>query len=348
MRGFYRFLITRSINMVIVLFATLVLTIALLGPTMDKILTDAIKFYVVEEVNYKEIRFSSAEERQRYIDERVEFQIKTLGLDEPWYSPKRFANTVLKVMVLDLGKSNFFTSENGSSDVRDIILERLPKTVLLFTTSTLIITVAGLYFGAFVASKAGSLWDRLNSASAVFSGSFPTWWVGMLMIFAFAFTYHIFPARSTPLTPPSDPSYAVDLLYHMLLPLITLVLVGFGSWAYIVRYFVVGILGEDYIAAKRAAGIPEKKILYSHALKNAAPPIVTVIALSLAGSFGGAITVEAVFDWPGMGRLYYDAIGFLDIPVIIGLTYVSTVIFVITVFVTDIVYAYFDPRVKVA
>jgi peptide/nickel transport system permease protein len=115
-----------------------------------------------------------------------------------------------------------------------------------------------------------------------------------------------------------------------------------------VRYFVVGVLSEDYIAAKRAAGIPEKRIVYSHALKNAALPIVTVIALSLAGSFGGAIIVEAVFDWPGMGKLYYDAIGALDIPIIIGLTYVSTVIFVITVFLTDIVYAYFDPRVKVA
>jgi peptide/nickel transport system permease protein len=134
----------------------------------------------------------------------------------------------------------------------------------------------------------------------------------------------------------------------MILPLITLVLVGFGSWAYIVRYFVVGILGEDYIIAKRAAGIPQKKILYSHALKNAAPPIITVVALSLASSFGGAITIEAVFGWPGIGSLYYQAIGFLDIPVIIGLTYISTLIFVFTVFLTDIVYAYFDPRVKVA
>ena len=349
MGGFGRFLLKRSINMVIVLFATLVLTIFLLGSTMDKILVDAIRVDVVEEVNYnRDLRFSTAAERQLYIDERTDLQIRTLGLDEPWYSPKRFTNTVLKVMVLDLGKSNYLTSDSGSSNVRDIILERVPNTVLLFTTSTMIITVIGLYLGAFVANRSGSLWDRLNSAFAVFSGSFPTWWVGMLMIFAFAFAYHIFPARSTPLTPPSDPAYALDLLYHMLLPLITIVIVGFGSWAYIVRYFVVGILSEDYIAAKRAAGIPEKRIVYSHALKNAAPPIVTVVALSLAGSFGGAITVEAVFDWPGMGKLYYDAIGASDIPIIIGLTYVSTVIFVITVFLTDIVYAYFDPRVKVA
>jgi peptide/nickel transport system permease protein len=114
-----------------------------------------------------------------------------------------------------------------------------------------------------------------------------------------------------------------------------------------VRYFVVGILGEDYIAAKRTAGIPERRIVYSHALRNAAPPIATVVALSLAGSLGGAVLIEAVFDWPGMGSLYYDAIGFLDIPIIIGITYVLTVIFMITVFVTDIIYAYFDPRVKV-
>lgn len=334
--------------MVIVLFATLVLTISLLGPTMDKILVDAIKFYIVEEINQKELQFQSLEERQAYIDNRVEDQIKTLGLDEPWYSPKRFSNTVLKVMILDLGKSNYITSDTGSQNVRDIILEKLPKTVLLFTTATIISTIIGLYLGAFVANKAGSIWDRLNSSFAVFSGSFPIWWVGMLMIFAFAFTYAIFPSHSTPKTAPSDPSYIIDLLYHMSLPLITMTLVSFGAWAFMVRYFVLGILSEDYIFAKRAIGISEKKILYSHALRNAAPPIVTVIALSLAASFGGAITVEAVFDWPGMGRLYYDAIGFLDIPIIIGLTYVSTVIFIITVFVTDIVYAYFDPRVKVA
>ncbi len=333
--------------MVIVLFATLVLTIALLGPTMDKILIDSIRYYAVEEINQKDIKFANAAERQRYINDQVDRQIKTIGLDEPWYAPKRFANTVLKVMVLDLGRSNYLTSESGSPKVQDIVLEKMPKTVLLFTTSTLIVTVIGLYLGAYVGNKSGSIWDRLNSTFAVFSSSFPTWWVGMLMIFAFAFTYHIFPSRSTPLTPSSDPAYIYDLLYHMLLPLITIVIVGFGAWAYTVRYFVVGILGEDYIAAKRSAGIPERKIIYSHALKNAAPPIVTVVALSLAGSLSGAITIEAVFDWPGMGSLYYDAIGFLDIPIIIGITYVLTLIFMITVFITDLIYAYFDPRVKV-
>ena len=346
--GFSRFVVKRTVNMVIVLFATLVLTIALLGPTMDKVLIDAIRFYVNDEVsNNRELRFANAADRQRYIDEAINRQIKLVGVDQPWYSPQRFINTVLKVMVLDLGKSNLLTSESGSPRVQDIILEKLPKTVLLFTTSTLIVTIIGIYIGAYVGNRTGSVWDRINSAFAVFSSSFPTWWVGMLMIFAFAFAWQLFPSQANPLTPPSDPRYVLDLLYHMILPLITIVLVGFGAWAFTVRYFVVGILGEDYIAAKRTAGIPESRIVYSHALKNAAPPIITVVALSLAGSLSGAITIEAVFGWPGMGSLYYEAIGMLDIPIIIGITYVLTLIFVITVFITDILYAYFDPRVKV-
>ena len=347
--GFSRFVAKRTANVLIVLFATLVLTIALLGPTMDKILRDAIRFYVTEEVNNnKELRFNSAVERQAYINAEIDRREKLTGVNQPWYSPPRFANTVLKVMILDLGRSNVLTSESGSPRVQDIILEKLPKTVLLFTTSTIIVALIGLYIGAYVGNKTGSIWDRINSAFAVFSSSFPTWWVGMLMIFGFAFAWHLFPAQANPLTPPSDPRYPLDLAYHMILPLATIVLVGFGAWAYTVRYFVVGILGEDYIAAKRTAGIPERRIVYSHALKNAAPPIVTVIALSLAGSLTGAITIEAVFGWPGMGSLYYDAIGMLDIPIIIGITYILTLIFVITVFITDILYAYFDPRVKVS
>jgi peptide/nickel transport system permease protein len=314
---------------------------------MDKILINTIRFDAVNSVTEAKYKFQNSDERQKYINTQIQLQTKILGLDEPWYSPKRIANTIFKLGTLDLGKSNFFTSDSGSSSVRDIIVEKLPRTILLFTSSTVIVSLIGLYLGAFLADKSGSMWDRGNSFLAVSSSSFPVWWVGMLMIFAFAYVFHIFPARSTPLTPPSDPYYVLDLLYHMALPLITLVIVSFSAWAYIVRYFLGGILREDYISAKSAMGIPRRRIVYSHALKNAAPPILTSIALSLAASFGGAIIIEAVFGWPGMGKLYYDAISVMDIPIIIGITYVLTLIFVITIFVTDIIYAYFDPRVKV-
>ena len=170
----------------------------------------------------------------------------------------------------------------------------------------------------------------------------------MLMIFVFAFVWQIFPARATPSIEPNDPGYILALLYHMALPVITIVLIGFGAWAYLVRNFMVGIMQEDFINAKKTIGISKKKIVYSHALRNAAPPIVTILALSLSGSLGGAIITEAVFDWPGMGRLYFEAISVMDLPVIIGATYILTVLFLISIFIADLLYGYFDPRVRTA
>jgi len=251
-----------------------------------------------------------------------------------------------KILILDFGHATFLTSDTGSSDVKDILLEKLPRTVLLFTTATIIISIIGIFLGALAASKVGSAVDRITSTFAVVSSSFPVWWVGMIMIFLFAFVYQIFPARATPSIPSTDPGYIFALLYHMALPVITIVMIGFGAWAYLVRNFMIGIMQEDFISAKKTMGISQKKIIYGHAIKNAAPPIITILALSLSGSLGGAIITEAVFDWPGMGRLYFEAITVMDLPVIIGATYVLTVFFLVSIFVADLLYGYFDPRVK--
>lgn len=321
-----------------------------MGPTFDKVLKGTVVDAVTEEVN-KNPRLNSLQlsERQSIINTLVAERMHNQGLDEPWYSPKRLYNEIARVMILDLGRTtNSYQSSTGTSNIHDLIMERLPKTVLLFGSSIAIVSAIGIYLGAFVAGREGSIGDKINSGIAVFSNSFPHWWFGMLMIFFFAFSLRIFPAQSLPQTLPSDPHYIFDLLYHMSLPLLTLVIIGFGSWAYIVRYFVLLVLGEDFIRAKRTAGVSERKILYSHALRNAAPPIFTSVALSLAGVFGGAILTETVFNWPGMGMLYYEAINNLDIPVLIGLTYISTLIFVITVFIIDLAYGYFDPRLRVA
>ena len=251
-----------------------------------------------------------------------------------------------KIILLDFGQATFLTSDSGSSDVKDIILEKLPRTILLFTSATIIISIIGIFVGALSASKIGSIIDRITSSFAIISSSFPVWWIGMLMIFLFAFTYQIFPARATPDIPVSSPEYLGALLYHMALPLITIVMIGFGSWAYLVRNFMVGIMQEDFIMAKKTMGINQSRITYTHALKNAAPPIITILALSLSGSLGGAIITEAVFDWPGMGRLYFEAITVMDLPVIIGATYILTVFFLVSIFIADLLYGYFDPRIR--
>ncbi|WP_428326786.1 ABC transporter permease [Nitrosopumilus sp.] len=344
-----RYVATRAATMFGVLMITLLITISLVGSNMDTILKQGMMFQVRSEITENPAiaeSFSSVEEFEDFIQSQINQRMEIMGLDEPWYSPQRIGLTMYKILLLDFGHATFLTSDAGSSDVKDIIFEKLPRTILLFTTATIIISIIGIFLGALSASKVGSIIDRITSSFAIISSSFPVWWIGMLMIFLFAFTYQIFPARATPDIPSSDPGYIGSLLYHMALPLITIVMIGFGSWAYLVRNFMVGIMQEDFIMAKKTIGIKQKKIIYTHALKNAAPPIVTILALSLSGSLGGAIITEAVFDWPGMGRLYFEAITVMDLPVIIGATYILTVFFLVSIFIADLLYGYFDPRVR--
>ena len=344
-----RYIAKRGLTMFGVLMITLLLTITIVGSNMDVILKQGVVYQVRAEITENPAiaeSFANVEDFEKFIDEQIDQRIKALGLDAPWHSPQRIGFSMYKILILDFGHATFLTSDSGSSAVGDILLEKIPRTVLLFTTATIIISILGIFLGALSASKVGSVVDRITSMFAVVSSSFPVWWIGMLMIFLFAFTYHIFPARATPSILPTEPGYIIALLYHMALPLITIVMIGFGAWAYLVRNFMVGTMQEDFISAKKAIGINKNKIVYKHALKNAAPPIITILALSLSGSLGGAIITEAVFDWPGMGRLYFEAISVMDLPVIIGATYVLTVLFLISIFVADLLYGYFDPRVK--
>lgn len=329
--------------------ATLLVTIALVGANMDAILKQSVAVEIRQKVTSDKIliaTFKTPEELNAYISDQINKRIIALGLDKPWYTPQRIGLAMYKILTLDFGHAKFLTSDSGSSDVKNIMLEKLPRTILLFTTSTAVIAVLGIFVGTIAARKVNTKIDKITSGFAIISSSFPVWWIGILMIYVFAFLYPLFPANSTPDVPSSDPGYIGSLLYHMILPLITVVLIGFGSWAYLVRNFLVGVLQEDFIMAKRAVGLDERRIMYSHALKNAAPPIVTVLALSLSGSLGGSLITEAVFDWPGMGRLFYEAINVLDLPVIIGETYVLTAFFLVSVFVADVLYGYFDPRVR--
>ncbi|MGI0089545.1 MAG: ABC transporter permease, partial [Nitrosopumilaceae archaeon] len=230
--GFKRYLLTRAVTMFGVLLATLLVTIALVGSNMDNILKQSVAFEIRQQVTENKAlveSFKSPEELDSFIANQIEQRTKALGLDQPWYSPPRLGLTLYKILVLDFGHATFLTSDSGSSNVKDILLEKLPRTILLFTTATIIISVIGIFLGALSGSKINSKLDRITSTFAVISSSFPVWWIGMLMIFVFAFTYQIFPARATPLIPVTDPAYVGALLYHMTLPLVTLVLIGFGA-----------------------------------------------------------------------------------------------------------------------
>jgi peptide/nickel transport system permease protein len=268
-------------------------------------------------------------------------------LDKPWW--RRLPPQVIRVLKLDLGDARQLRTEQGSSKISDLIRERLPNTVLLLTTSSIVTAVVGLFVGVRMATRVGSRIDRAVAYFAAISFAVPAWWLGILFILIFAFKLDILPAQGMYSNPPPEARLdrLLDLGKHALLPVITLVLVSVGPYIYQVRTMTVTAAQEDHVMLARAKGLPESKITSRHILRVAAPPIVTGLVLGLAGSLSGAILTETIFNWRGMGRLTYEAIsGTPDEGVIVALTFVFTLIYVIARFILDILYVLLDPRVR--
>jgi peptide/nickel transport system permease protein len=272
---------------------------------------------------------------------------RSYGLDVPWY--ERLPGMVARVITLDLGEARTVRSSDGSSDIVDIILERLPASLLLLTTSLLITAVIGVSVGTWLSTRVGSRLDRLVSYLAAVSFAMPGWWVGILLILVLGFALRLLPTGGMYSVPP--PTGAIerflDQAWHAILPILTLVLVSLGPSIYVIRTLTLNVAQEDHVTLARAKGMSESVIARRHILRVAAPPIVTGLILGLAGTLGGAILVETVFGWQGMGRLYYDAIaGTPDDSLIVGLTFMFTLVYVIARMVLEVLYVVLDPRVR--
>ena len=171
-----RYVVTRLATMFGVLMVTLLITISLVGSNMDTILTQGIVFQVRSEITENPAiaeSFSTVEEFEEFVQSQIDHRIEILGLDEPWYSPQRIGVTMYKIMLLYFGNATFLTSDEGSSDVKEIIFEKLPRTILLFTTATILISIIGIFLGAYSGSKMGSAIDKITSSFAIISSSFP-------------------------------------------------------------------------------------------------------------------------------------------------------------------------------
>ena len=252
-------------------------------------------------------------------------------------------------MTLNLGQARSLRTADGSSQISDIVMERLPKTMLLLTTASAITAVVGLLVGVRMSTRVGSRLDRGVAYFAAISFAVPAWWLGILFILVFAFRLDILPAGGMYSTPPPEGTVDrfLDLMKHAILPVTTLVLVSVGPYIYSVRTMTMAAAQEDHVQLARAKGLSEGIVTRRHILRVAAPPIVTGLVLGLAGSLSGSILIETVFNWRGMGRLYYDAVsGTPDEGVIVALTFVFTLLYLLARFILDILYVALDPRVR--
>ncbi len=247
----------------------------------------------------------------------------------------------------DFGDSTLMKSPNGDRSVIAIIGEALPRTIALFSSEVVLVTVLGVALGLYAARKPNGLLDRSISMVTMITNGLPAWWLGMLMIMFFSYGLPIFPSGGLQSNPPPEGLAAgLDFLWHLSLPLLTLVLLGVWSTAYLVRNIVLSNLQEDYVMAARARGIPERRVLFGHTLRTAMPAILTLAVLGLFSSVAGNIIVEGIFGWPGIGNLYFIAVQQNDVPVLMGTLAIETFINMIGFILLDLVYGLLDPRIK--
>lgn len=233
--------------------------------------------------------------------------------------------------------------------VTTVLMERLPWTLILIGTSTVLSTLLGLFLGVISAWKHGEKVDIGIQTTGLALWSMPIYWLGMILLYFLGFQFGLFPlggATSPRLSYPGGFEHAKDVLWHMVLPVATMTLGGFASNTLIMRGSMLEVIKEDYVTTAEAKGLGERTVIWNHVARNAMLPMVTVIALNLAGIVGGAVFTETVFSFPGVGRLIYDAVMAHDYPLLQGSFLIISITVLLANFFADIVYAYMDPRIK--
>jgi peptide/nickel transport system permease protein len=279
---------------------------------------------------------------QHLTREDIEQQIAELGLDKSL--PEQFV-----IYMRETLKGNLGVSIRNGRDVTELIGNRLWPTVLLVGLATFLSTVFGLLIGIKGAWRRGSLFDTSSLMGSLVLYSMPEGWLGMILLIFFAGTLGWFPAgqyeSAAQLT---GFAHAVDVLNHLFLPCLTLTLGYIGEYAIIMRSSLLETMGEDFVQTARAKGLQEKLVRRRHAVPNAFLPTFTLVFYSFGYVLGGAIIVETVYSWPGIGLLEYDAIQELDYPIIQGVFLLFSAAVIFFNFLADILYGYLDPRIREA
>ncbi len=343
-----KYTLLRGIMIVVTVAIGVYLTviIATMGGHMDKIreaqIRDEVALIVM--ANEEMLRLPTAE-RKLIHDQMVELRLEEFDLHTPWHV--RSLNHLANALTLNLGRAERMLSDAGSRQVRLIIVERLPATLLLMATANLILFFSALFVALVLSRRYGSPLDRAVVALSPTSAP-PAWFYGIFLILIFASLLRVLPYGGMVGIPPPETTlaYALSALRHLLLPVLAVFIGGIFASVYAWRTFFLVYSSEDYVEMAKAKGLSPRAIERKYVLRPTLPPIITNFGLMLIGMWQGAIILETVFTWPGLGRLLFEAIGTFETPVIVGTTVIYAYLLGITVFLLDLAYAALDPRVK--
>jgi len=263
------------------------------------------------------------------------------GLDQP-------LTTQLWVYLAGVLRGDLGFSLSYQQPVSAVIFARVPATLLLILSAILLASVGGVLLGVEAARRENSFYDRAFNTFALLGHSVPSFSIGHLLLLFFALYLGLFPAQGMVSANQNSTgiAYFLDLLYHLALPSLTLAIVQLAQIMRLTRTAMLDVLNENFISTARAKGLSERRVLYVHALRNALLPVVTIIGSDLGMLLSGAVLIETVFAYPGLGRLTLEVLAARDYPVLMGLFLLISIAVTAMNFVTDIIYPLVDPRIK--
>jgi peptide/nickel transport system permease protein len=266
---------------------------------------------------------------------------RAYGLDKPL--PAQLGIYLMRVTSGDLGYSYFF-----NLPVTQLIVDRLPATLLLVLTSLLIAVIVGTTLGVLASRRPNGLLSQIITVVSVIGYSAPVFWTGMLLVILFASVMPILPVSGMRSAAVRQGGLvdSIDVARHLVLPSLSLAIVYLAQYGRLTRASMLDVLGADYIRTARAKGLTENTVYFHHALRNALLPVITIIGLQFGNMLAGAIVVETVFNWPGLGRLAFDSVLRRDYPTLLGLLFFSSLLVIVANQVTDICYRLADPRIR--
>ena len=276
-------------------------------------------------------------------DAEVMAQIRRdYGLDLPFH--EQLLAYVGKLARGDLGYSFFF-----NQPVTELLLERLPATLLLVLSAQVLAIMLGTVLGVIAARRPNGLLSHGVTIFALLGFSAPVFWTGIMLIILFCSIFPIFPVAGMVDVTVEGGWFVktLDVLYHLFLPMVTLASIFLALYSRLARASMLDVLGTDYVRTAQAKGLSEFQVVYKHALRNALGPVVTLAGLQFSGIVSGAVLVETVFSWPGLGTLAFQSITARDAPMVLGILFFSSLVVIVANLVTDLVYSLIDPRIRI-
>ncbi|HXF60815.1 MAG TPA: ABC transporter permease [Caldilineaceae bacterium] len=343
----YTLVRTVTLFLTVVVGVYLAILVANMGGYVDRIRKAQIQEEVALSLSFQpEFQALPTEERFKRIEELVRLEEKRLGLDRPFLV--RSFTYLSNALMLNLGRAEHLISDSGSKQVRLILVERLPPTLLLFATAQLGLFFLAIFGALSLSRQYGSWLDKAMVALAPTSAA-PAWFYGIFLILIFAALLGVLPFGGMVDAPPPESTlaYAASVLKHLILPVSSIILSAIFLSVYSWRTFFLIYSSEEYVEMARAKGLSPGTIERRYILRPTLPTIITSFALTLISLWTGAIVLETVFNWPGLGRLLFRAVGVYDTPVIVGSVVIYAYLLALTVFLLDIIYALVDPRVKI-